>query len=109
VFAERGFMSVNWTVASCSAGQESLTLTFADSGVVTTAAGVPTGQTCVASAAAITVTLKPGESRTVTSLEPQICPSQLTNPSVHTVSAVARAGIVVLTRATDTYVTLPPA
>jgi hypothetical protein len=70
VFAERGFMSVNWTVASCS---------------------------------------KPGESRTVSSLEPQICLSQLTNPSVHTVSAAARAGTAVLARATDTYITLPPA
>jgi hypothetical protein len=33
----------------------------------------------------------------------------LTNPSVHTLSVAARAGTVVLARATDTDVTLPPA
>jgi hypothetical protein len=38
-----------------------------------------------------------------------ICSSGLTMPSVHTVVATATSGAVVVARATDQYVTLPPA
>jgi hypothetical protein len=96
-------------ITNCSVSQETLSVTFFDQGIVTTAAGVPNGQSCSAPGSTATLTLKPGETRPLQTQLGELCPSLLTLPSQHTVTARATASPAgtLLTTAVNHYEQLP--